>query len=74
MYTREEYAAKQKQLTELAKSIDLWKQSRQTKAQIQELRKLTETLQAEIFSLECAFLDLKSRIFVDMLAVYKKKK
>jgi hypothetical protein len=71
MMTPDEYKAKQEELQRLVHSLDLYRNTPQTKAQKKKVNEIWQKLEADTFAHECAFLDTKLNAYSEMLAIMK---
>ena len=69
--TNEEYKQKHEELVTLSRSIDLYKSTKQAEKHKARIDPLLEQLQADSFSLECTLIEVKLRIFREILAILK---
>jgi hypothetical protein len=69
--TNEEYKQKRDELISLSRSIDLYKSTKQAKKHKARIDPLLDKLQADTFALECTLIEVKLRIFREILVILK---
>lgn len=72
-HSPEEYEKRQKELQDLAVSIDLWKHASRSERVQAGVANLFEELEAKTYEFECAFMDMKLDMFRKISAKLKGK-